>query len=120
MADGTVGRLGQTDGVIRGDEGPTQQISSLGPDAASAGAIRVRGTMLWFNAAKDLGALRTDDGKRMDVLGTAFLPGEKPAGRCAGEVVEFETLHGPVGHVAFVPEPNASRARLRSHRFSRR
>ena len=88
MADGTVGRLGQTDGVIRGDEGPTQQIGSLGPDA-SAGAIRVRGTMLWFNAAKDLGALRTDDGKRMDVLGTAFLPGEKPAGRCAGELVEF-------------------------------
>ncbi len=119
MADGTVGRLGQTDGVIRGDEGPTQQIGSLGPDA-SAGAIRVRGTMLWFNAAKDLGALRTDDGERMDVLGTAFLPGEKPAGRCAGELVEFETLHGPVGRLAFVPEPNASRARLRSHRFSRR
>jgi hypothetical protein len=120
MADGTVGRLGQTDGVLRGDEGPTQNVGSPGPEVVFAGTNRVRGTMLWFNAAKDLGALRTDDGERMDVLGTAFLPGEKPVGRCAGELVEFETLHGPVGHVAFVPEPNPSRARLRSHRFSRR
>jgi hypothetical protein len=106
--------------VIRGDEGPTQKISSLCSDAASAGTIRVRGAMLWFNAAKDLGALRTDDGERMDVPGTAFLPGEKPVGRCVGKLVEFETLHGPVGHLAFVPEPNPNRARLRSHRSSRR
>ena len=122
MADGTVGRLGQTDGhgVTREDEGPAQNISPLGPEAVSAGAIRLRGTMLWFNAAKDLGALRTDDGVGIDVPGTAFLPGEKPVGRCAGKLVEFETLHGPVGRIAFVPEPNASRARLRSHRYSRR
>jgi len=32
----------------------------------------MRGTMLWFNEAKDLGALLTDDGERIDVLGTAF------------------------------------------------
>jgi hypothetical protein len=76
--------------------------------------------MLWFNAAKDLGALRTDDGERIDVPGTAFLPGEKPVGRCAGELVEFETHEGPVRRLAFVPEGSPSRARLRSHRYTRR
>ena len=72
--------------------------------------------MLWFNAAKDLGALRTDDGERIDVPGTAFLPGEKPVGRCAGKMVEFESLEGAVSRVAFVPEPNPRRARLRRRR----
>ena len=32
----------------------------------------VRGTMLWFNEDKDLGALRTDEGERLEVPGTAF------------------------------------------------
>jgi hypothetical protein len=69
--------------------------------------------MLWFNAAKDVGALRTDDGARLDVPGTAFLPGEKPAGRCAGMVVEFESLDDCVDRLAFVPESSQRRARLR-------
>jgi hypothetical protein len=69
--------------------------------------------MLWFNGAKDLGALRTDDGERLEVPGTAFLPGEKPVGRCAGKIVEFESLAGTVSCLAFVPEPNRRRARRR-------
>jgi hypothetical protein len=74
------------------------------------------GTMLWFNVTKDLGALRTDGGERIDVPGTAFFPGEKPVGRCAGKVVEFEWFDGVVSGVAFVPESSPRRARLRHRR----
>jgi hypothetical protein len=74
---------------------------------------RALGTMLWFNEAKDLGALQMALGERVEVLGTAFLPGEKPVGRCSGKPVEFETVEGAVTRVAFVPEPNPRRARLR-------
>ena len=81
-----------------------------------AGTRRVRGTMLWFNVAKDLGALRTDDGTRLELAGTAFLPGEKPVGRCAGRTVEFDSIEGAVGRLAFVPEPRPPRARLRHRR----
>ena len=72
--------------------------------------------MLWFNEAKDLGALRTDDGDRIDVPGTAFLPGEKPLGRCAGKAVEFERLDGGVSALAFVLDSTPRRARLRRSR----
>ena len=74
---------------------------------------RVRGKMLWFNENKDLGALRTDEGERLEVPGTAFGPGEKPIGRCAGRTIEFESDAGAVRRVAFVPEPSPRRARLR-------
>ena len=80
---------------------------------AGAGLISLRGTMLWFNVAKDLGALRTDDGERVDVSGSAFLPGEKPVGRCAGKAIEFQPIDRGVTRLAFVPEPNPRRARLR-------
>jgi hypothetical protein len=72
--------------------------------------------MLWFNDAKDLGALVTDIGDRIDVPGGAFLPGEKPLGRCAGKAVEFEWLEGGVSALAFVPDLNPRRARLRRSR----
>lgn len=72
--------------------------------------------MLWFNEAKDLGALRTDDGMRIEMPGEAFLPGEKPVGRCAGMEVEFESAAGAVSGLAFVPVPNPRRARLRRPR----
>ncbi|HYZ79590.1 MAG TPA: hypothetical protein VE596_19685 [Gaiellaceae bacterium] len=72
--------------------------------------------MLWFNALKDLGALQTDEGERLDVSGTAFLPGEKPLGRCAGKPVEFEALEGAVSGLAFVPETSQRRARRRHRR----
>jgi hypothetical protein len=76
----------------------------------------MRGTMLWFNEAKDLGALLTDDGDRIDVPGTAFLRGEKPLGRCAGKRVEFEQFDGAVCALTFVPDLNPPRARLRRSR----
>jgi hypothetical protein len=78
--------------------------------------IGMRGTMLWFNAAKDLGALRTDDGERVEVPGTAFAPGEKPVERCAGKAIEFETLDGAISGIAFVPERSPRRARMRHRR----
>ena len=80
---------------------------------SKATPIRMRGTMLWFNEVKDLGALRTDDGERIEVPGRAFLPGEKPVGRCAGKAIEFEALEGGVTGLAFVPELSPRRARRR-------
>jgi hypothetical protein len=77
---------------------------------------RTSGTMLWFNVTKDLGALRTEGGERLDVPGAAFSAGEKPIGRCVGRLVEFDVLEGVVDGVAFVPEPNPRRARLRHRR----
>lgn len=82
----------------------------------SAAATRVRGTMLWFNETKDLGVLRTDEGDRIDVSGRAFLAGEKPLGRCGGRTVEFERSGEGVHRLAFVPESNPRRARLRRSR----
>jgi hypothetical protein len=76
----------------------------------------MRGTMLWFNAAKDIGALRTDDGERLEIPGDAFAPGEKPVERCAGRPVGFECAAGAVSGVAFVPEVVPRRARLRHGR----
>jgi hypothetical protein len=75
--------------------------------------MRMRGTMLWFNVAKDLGALRTETGERIDVPGSAFSAGEKPQGRCAGMAVQFDCVDDAVTTVAFVSSPLGGRARLR-------
>jgi hypothetical protein len=74
------------------------------------------GTMLWFNEVKDLGALRTDDGERIEVPGVAFMRGQKPVGRCAGKAIEFESFAGVISGVAFVQSPSPRRARLRYRR----
>jgi hypothetical protein len=78
--------------------------------------LRGRGTMLWFNGAEDVGALQTDDGERIEVPGTAFAPGEKPVGRCAGKAIEFDSRDGILRAVAFVPEASPRRARRRHRR----
>jgi hypothetical protein len=75
--------------------------------------VRRRGTMLWFNAAKDLGVLRTEDGERIDVPGAAFVPEEKPLGRCGGKTIEFDSREGTVSEIAFVEELSPRRARRR-------
>ena len=75
-----------------------------------------RGTMLWFNEVKDLGALRTDDGIRIEVPGEAFSAGEKPRGRCAGLEIEFQVLTNQISGIAFVPVVAPRRARRRSRR----
>lgn len=77
----------------------------------------MRGQMLWFNEAKDHGFIMTDDGERLAVAGDGFAAGEKPAGRCAHKVVNFE-LDDSRGmrqarNVAFEPEVAARRARMR-------
>ena len=84
--------------------------------ANSAAPIPMRGTMLWFNGAKDLGVLQTDAGERLDVPATAFSASEKPSGRCAGKPVEFVRADGIVSDVTFVPEGSSRRARLRHRR----
>jgi hypothetical protein len=94
----------------------TSPVAGSCTDLGSSVPIRIRGTMLWFNTAKDLGALRTGDGERIEVPGTAFVPGEKPVGRCAGKAIEFEPLEGAVTCVAFVPEVSPRRARMRRRR----
>jgi hypothetical protein len=76
----------------------------------------MRGTMLWFNPAKDLGALSTEDGERIEVSGSAFVPDERLLGRCAGMAIEFESSDGMVSGVALVEEVSPRRARLRRHR----
>lgn len=71
---------------------------------------------MWFNVAKDLGELRTEDGERLDVEGTAFGPGERPVGRCAGRAIEFEAVEGAISSIAFVSEVSRRRARRRHRR----
>ena len=72
--------------------------------------------MLWFNTADDVGALRTDDGDRLDVPGTVFSHGDRPVGRCAGKAIELDSVADVVTMVTFVPEVGPRRARMRYRR----
>jgi hypothetical protein len=83
---------------------------------ASTVANRLRGTMIWFNEEKDLGAVRTDDGMRLEVSGSAFPPGGKPVGRCAGRVVEIDLAGGTVAAITLVEDQPQRRARMRHRR----
>jgi hypothetical protein len=73
--------------------------------------------MLWFNAAKNHGFIRTDEGERLAVAGDGFALGERSEaeGRCAHKVVTFEIETGGGSRqacsVAFVPDVPARRAR---------
>ncbi len=82
----------------------------------------MQGTMLWFNEVKDLGFILTEDGERLSVLGTGFVSGQKPKGRCARAVVTFDVQESEGGRqaegVVFVPDVAPRRARLR-HRGGR-
>jgi cold shock CspA family protein len=77
----------------------------------------MRGTMLWFNVDKDLGVITTQDGDKIEVLGTAFAPGERPESRCAGKPVEFRLVETDgaqrVEDASFVAYVAPRRARLR-------
>ena len=81
----------------------------------------VRGTMLWFNQAKDLGVVTTETGDRLPVDGRDFAPGERPIQRCAGAAVMFQVADDDEGpkatDVTFVPEVAPRRARMRHGRF---
>jgi hypothetical protein len=79
--------------------------------------------MIWFNEAKDVGFIRTEEGERLSVLGAGFAGGTRPKGRCAQAVVTFEVGESDgrrtAEHVVFVQEVAARRARLRHGGFRR-
>ena len=80
----------------------------------------MRGTMLWFNVDKDLGYITTEEGEKLAVRGSGFVSGAGPAGRCAGNPVEF-TVASADGErlardVTLVPETAQRRARMRHRR----
>ena len=50
----------------------------------------MHGKMLWFNAEKEHGFIRTEDGERLYVHRTGFLDEQAPVGRCAGKAVTFQ------------------------------
>src|SRR5260370_8758354 len=73
----------------------------------------MRGTMIWFNADKGHGFIRTEEDERLIVHSDGFTAGE-PVGRCAGNDVSFdrETIDGQARavNVATAPLPTAPRA----------
>ncbi len=81
----------------------------------------MNGSLLWFNGAKDTGAIVTDDGERVFVAGAAFPEGRAIAGRCNGTRVTFEVADGPDGRsavaVSVAPTVTTGRARRRRRPF---
>jgi cold shock CspA family protein len=83
----------------------------------------MQGTMLWFNLDKGYGFIDTEEGERLYVARTGFLPDHEPMQRCKGHTVSFDrqVCEGDtraVG-VSFVTRTEPQRARLRSHRSGR-
>jgi cold shock CspA family protein len=80
----------------------------------------MRGTMLWFNETKDHGFIRTEEGERLYVQGSAFVNGARPEGPCAGRLVEFRATgrgdERSAAEVVLVLEVSPRRARLRRSR----
>jgi cold shock CspA family protein len=79
----------------------------------------MRGTMIYFNEEKDVGFIRTDDGERIQVLRSGFLPGQAPVGRCGGLPVEFrlsEEETPAAVDVSVIEDAVVKRARRRSRR----
>jgi hypothetical protein len=78
------------------------------------------GKMLFFNAEKDYGFIRTEEGERIAVNRAGFLSGEAPIGRCAGLAVKLTPVETPAGRIAtavsLVVEKEVGRARRRSSR----
>ena len=81
----------------------------------------MNGTILWFNAVKDLGVVTADDGERVALLGTGFAEGERPTTRCTGAAVTFQIAERgeerQAEDVRFVAEVAPRRARMRHGRF---
>ena len=50
----------------------------------------MRGKMVWFNAVKGFGFIRTEEDERLYVHTSGFAPGQIPVGRCADKQVSFE------------------------------
>ncbi len=84
---------------------------------------RMRGTMLWFNVDKGYGFIRTEEGERLYVAQSGFLPSHEPKPRCKGREVSFHRrVHEGdtrAVEVAFVRPELPPRARLRTPRGGR-
>jgi cold shock CspA family protein len=83
------------------------------------------GKMIWFNAEKGFGYIRTEDDERLFVAQDGFQPGEVPNGRCTGRDVTFERIEADndtgaaaVG-VYFSSKTDPRRARARHQRSGR-
>ncbi len=76
------------------------------------------GKMLWFNRKRDAGFILTDEDDRLPVLGSSFVDGIKPRGRCAKARVEFDVREDAgkrrAENVSFVEETSPRRARRHS------
>jgi len=90
---------------------------ATGPDRAwiTAECPAVKGTMLWFDEAKDYGFLLTDGGERLRVDRDDFIGGAAPVGRCAQRPVSLsvgERKGEPIAiEVSLVREESQRRAR---------
>ena len=60
----------------------------------------MRGRMIWFNAEKGYGFIRTEDDERLYIHESGFADGHVPTGRCAGTEMSFdrEPADGLRGH----------------------
>lgn len=79
----------------------------------------MRGSLIWFNAEKGHGFIRTEDGERLLVEQSGFAPGHVLGDRCAGTAVTFEVEEATADHqaravdVTVVTVEPARRARIR-------
>jgi cold shock CspA family protein len=82
----------------------------------------MRGRMIWFNAEKGYGFIRTEDDERLYIHESGFAPGHVPTGRCAGTEMSFDREPADVegGHQAVdaMVVQDVVQRRARSHRRS--
>jgi 'Cold-shock' DNA-binding domain len=52
----------------------------------------LKGRMLWFNAEKGHGFIRTEDGERLRLEADGLSPGQALGDRCAGTPVTFDRV----------------------------
>jgi cold shock CspA family protein len=83
----------------------------------------MQGTMLWFNLEKGYGFIHTEEGERLYVARSGFLPQHEPKPRCKGREVTFhrQAREGDTRavEVSFVAREEPLRARLRTPRSGR-
>ncbi len=89
--------------------------------AATNGSLQ--GTMLWFNVDKGYGIITTDADEKLKVAESGFMPGHKAEPRCKGKPVTFdregEGEDAYAVNVAFLPDADPRRARMRHGRGGR-
>jgi cold shock CspA family protein len=78
----------------------------------------MRGTMLWFNEAKESGVITAETGEQLAVQREDFAGRLPPRGRCGGTPVEFEVAEDSDGRkaeqVVLITQVIPRRARRRS------